>query len=133
MHVLGVFLVVGVLILMVRLALGSMDEERLRDYVKGQGWKLIRCSWDPLGPGWFGEQSNRIYRVVYEDEQGARYEAGAKTSIFGGVYLTNQRQVRSAPQDVGPPPDQSSEQDLRAENERLRKRLRELEDKHPKA
>ncbi len=127
MNVLGVFLVFAVLALMLRLALGSMDEERLHDYVKKHGWTLISCSWDPLGPGWFGEQSNRIYRVVYEDEQGIRYEAGAKTSVFGGVYLTNQCQVRSASPDADSSSDHPPDQDLRAENERLRARLRELE------
>ena len=100
-----------------RLIAGSMDTERIEKHIRDRGWKLIDKSWDPFGPGWFGEKSDRIYEVIYEDEQGAKHRAHVKTSLFTGVYLTNDEVVEAS----------TKTRDLEAENEALRRRVAELE------
>ena len=82
------FLFVG-LGLAIRLMAGGFDAERVEAYVKNRGWELVDRSWDPFGPGWFGEKDSRIYRIVYRDERGLTHRAHVKTSMMSGVYLTN--------------------------------------------
>ena len=109
-------------VVLYRLLLGGFDEERVETYLRHRGWKLIDKSWDPFGPGWFGEKDSRIYRIVYSDEQGRTHRAHVKTSMLSGVYLTNDEIVSEAPQTTPP-----AEDDLEAENARLRARIAELE------
>ena len=52
--------------------------------------------WAPFGPGWFGEKSDRIYAVRYLDAEGNEHEAHAKTSLWTGVYFTEDEVVRRA-------------------------------------
>lgn len=89
----GAFILIAVLMLGLmlgtRLLAGSLDSERVKDYIHSLGGELLDCSWNPLGPGWFGEKSDRIYRIVYRDRQGRIHRADVKTSMFSGVYLTN--------------------------------------------
>ena len=133
----SVFLLFGLIVfiaIMFRLVAGGIDAGRIEDYVHDQGWTLVDRSWDPFGPGWFGEKDSRIYQIVYRDRQGNVHKAHVKTSMLSGVYLTNdhivehadtnenekvleERQVRG---EIGT---------LRLENERLRRRIQELERK----
>ncbi len=109
--------VVIIVALVIRVIAGSFDADRVHMYVKSRGWKLIDQSWDPFGPGWFGEQDARIYAIIYEDQDGNRHKAHVKTSVFSGVYLTNDCIVeRAMPQ-----------ANLEEENEALRARIAELE------
>lgn len=111
-----------VVAIVVRLAAGSFDGERVERYLQEQGYELIDRSWDPFGPGWFGEKDSRIYQVVYRDREGRTHQAHVKTSMMSGVYLTNDRIVDEAPTH----PD-LTEPDLDAEKARLRQRLAEIE------
>ncbi len=111
-----------ILAIVVRLIAGSFDGERVEAYVKAKGWELVDRSWDPLGPGWFGEKNARIYRIMYRDTQGNLHQAHVKTSMLSGVYLTNDQIVEDRPDDS-----RTKEQLLAEENERLRNRLKELE------
>jgi len=108
--------------LVIRLLAGSMDGGRIENYVREHGWKLIDKSWDPFGPGWFVEKNDRIYQIVYEDLQGDTHKANVKTSLFSGVYLTNDHVVKHAKKAVP-----KVEENLRSENERLKARIWELE------
>jgi len=47
--------------LVIRLMAGGLDGDRVERYVRDQGWELVDRSWDPFGPGWFGEKDSRIY------------------------------------------------------------------------
>ena len=107
------FIVVAVLI---RLAAGSFDGERVEQYIRDMDCELIDKSWDPFGPGWFGEKESRIYEIVYRDRDGRVHRAHVKTSMLSGVYLTNDRIIEDKPK-------------LSVEDEKaaLQKRLAELE------
>lgn|SRR5690606_13234170 len=94
-----VVVVVGFIVLAIalRLLAGAFDGDRVERYLRGMGCALIDKSWDPLGPGWFGERDARIYEVVYRDRDGRVHRAHVKTSMMSGVYLTNDRIVEDLP------------------------------------
>lgn len=108
--------------IVVRLIAGSFDGERVERYVREQGWELVDRSWDPFGPGWFGEKDSRIYQIIYRDQQCNVHRAHVKTSMLSGVYLTNDQIVQHA--EHAPTEHQHT---LAEENRRLRERIRELE------
>lgn len=114
---------VGMLIF--RLVAGSMDGNRVKEYIGSQGGELLESKWSPFGRGWFGDKSDRIYEIRYRDRSGSLHEATVKTSMFSGVYLTEDRivQVGNALQ--------PTRQDLELENARLRQRIAELEKRNP--
>ncbi len=123
MEPVGLFVVFIVLALAFRLLAGGLDGSRVEDYVRQQGWELVDRSWDPFGPGWFGEKDSRIYQIVYRDQRGDLHRAHVKTSMLSGVYLTRDQIVERAEE-----PDQASGVEaLVAENERLRERIEALE------
>ncbi len=123
MEPVGLFVVFIVLALAFRLMAGGLDGSRVEDYVRQQGWELVDRSWDPFGPGWFGEKDSRIYQIVYRDQRGDLHRAHVKTSMLSGVYLTRDQIVERAEE-----PDQvSGVEALAAENERLRERIEALE------
>jgi len=111
-----------ILAIAIRAVSGSFDGERVARYVAEQGWELLDRSWDPFGPGWFGEKDARIYQIVYRDCAGYVHRAHVKTSMFSGVYLTND-QIVAQPEQTDPP----EQITLAEENRRLRARIRELE------
>jgi hypothetical protein len=113
------FILIAILI---RLMAGALDKDRIERYVEERGWQMVDRSWDPFGPGWFGDKDARIYEIVYRDGQGNVHRAHVKTSLFGGVYLTNDRIVQPAP-----PPASTPQLSLEEENARLRQRIQELE------
>ena len=123
MEIFGVLFIFIVLAVVFRLIAGSFDGERVESYVRRNGWELVDKSWDPFGPGWFGEKDSRIYQIVYRDAHGNLHRAHVKTSMFSGVYLTNDHIVEQA--DAPPASRLESVQD---ENERLKARVRELEE-----
>jgi len=69
----------------------SMDKDRIRAYVEDRGGRLVSVNWAPFGRGWFGEKNDRIYEVVYYDREGNQHWATCKTSLFSGVYWTEDR------------------------------------------
>ncbi len=111
-------LIIGFVILaiVIRLIAGSFDRERVEQYIREMDCELLDKSWDPFGPGWFGEKDSRIYQIVYRDREGRVHRAHVKTSMMSGVYLTNDRIVEDKPK---PSVDE--------EKAELRRRLAELE------
>lgn len=112
-----VLIIIGVIVLAIffRLIAGAFDGDRVEQYIRDIGGELIDRSWDPFGPGWFGEKDSRIYEVVYRDRDGRIHRAHVKTSMMAGVYFTNDRIVEDATRSV------------EEEKERLKQRLAELE------
>lgn len=133
MDVLPFFAIIVLVLLFYAVAM-SMDNGRIESYLRQQGGTLLEKSWQPFGPGWFGEREARIYRVRYRDSQGNIHQAYVKTSLFGSVYLSGDTIVedagakRSADDSIR---DRiqfySADGDVQAENERLRRRIEELE------
>jgi hypothetical protein len=111
--------------LIVRLLAGGADNSRIEDYIRSRGGRLISCNWAPFGKGWFGEKNDRIYSVRYQDVDGHMHEASCKTSLFSGVYFTEDRIVSRAASHTPAPPSKaiSRLEMLEEENRRLRKEL----------
>lgn len=131
MEFIGLFLIFGLLALTIRLIAGGMDGDRLDSYAREQGWTIVSRTWTPFGPGWFGSQNERIYEVTYRNRAGETRRAHVKTSAFAGVYVTEDKLVRAASPDPAPsaptPAPPSEAEQLRDENEALRRRIAELE------
>lgn len=115
------FAMVG-LAVVIQLIAGSLDRERIECYLRQNGWELVDKSWKPFGPGWYGAAA-RIYEIVYRDEHGNMHEVFVKTSMFGGVYLTNDYIVEHADT-----PKADSRDSLESENQQLKNRLKQLEE-----
>src|SRR4051812_49283397 len=78
-----------IVVIIIRLIAGILDSDRTQDEVIAKGGKLISQTWTPFGKGWFGAQYDRIYEVVYLDKEGNKHKATVKTSMFSGVYFTD--------------------------------------------
>ena len=118
-----VLLVVVALVVLavgIRLLAGAVDKGRIRSYVAERGGTVIDIQWSPFGKGWFGEKSDRIYEVQYKDAEGALHLATCKTSLWTGVYWTEDMPVRPASFRKSPSDENAR---LREENARLRAEL----------
>jgi hypothetical protein len=117
----GIIFAVGVLlVIVVRVAAGSLDKDRIRAYIESRGGRILDSSWAPFGPGWFGEKSDRIYEVRYLDRGGNKHRAACKTSLWTGVYFTEDNIVQYADR----PRDELTS--LEDENRRLREEVERL-------
>jgi hypothetical protein len=121
MNTVVIFIAIMVVVLIFRLIAGSMDGRRIEEYIHGQGGEVLECHWNPFGKGWFGEKSDRIYKVKYRDAQGNLHDSTVKTAMFSGVYFT-QDEIVDYGEGQGNAPS-----DLEAENAKLRQRIAELE------
>lgn len=126
----SVILIVPLVLLVgigIRMFAGSLDHERIKDYIREKGGRVLEVRWEPFGPGWFGEKSDRIYSIRYLDREGNEHRAHGKTSLLTGVYLTNDQVVRSVQRASAsqPPPDAAA---LAAENQRLRQELARIKE-----
>jgi hypothetical protein len=94
-----VLLVVGALAfaLGMRLLAGTLDHDRIRQYIQSRGGRVQSIHWSPFGRGWFGDKHNRIYDVAYDDAGGQPHVATCKTSFWSGVYWTEDQVIASAP------------------------------------
>ena len=109
----------------IRIFAGNLDRNRIRVYFEERGGRLISSSWAPFGTGWFGERSDRIYDVRYADKDGNEHDATCKTSLFTGVYLTEDYVVTRVKPPAIPESD-SHPTDLESENRKLREELEQL-------
>jgi hypothetical protein len=115
---------VGLVLLFIRFIAGAWDEDRIRAYILQRGGRLVRSEWAPLGKGWFGEKNDRIYELEFWDRDGNLHHASCKTSMWSGVYFTEDRIVKYAPRQ-----EPTSRDSLIAENERLRAEVERLRQK----
>ncbi len=129
-----IFIIFAVIAVAFRLAAGGFDRDRVRRYIEEQGGEVLDAQWNPFGTGWRGEKDSRIYRVQFRDRYGNIREATVKTSLFSGVYFTNDiivvpAESQAAAQSYAPsasPPsvEQLDELErLRTENARLQQEL----------
>lgn len=125
-----IFFLFALIAVAARLLAGAFDGERVETYIRDMGGQLLDKSWDPLGPGWFGEKDSRIYAIVYRDRLGNLHRAHVKTSMLSGVYLTNDMIISEpqAEQQTEPGRLAFSPEAIEQEKEQLRKRLAELEE-----
>jgi hypothetical protein len=85
-----VFLAGGAAIVFWLVSFG-LDRQRIAAYVEDHGGRIVSITWAPFGKGWFGEKNDRIFEVVYYDNGGNQHFATCKTSLWSGVYWTEDR------------------------------------------
>lgn len=112
--VLVIFLIVGVVGWMISRV---MDSDRVKSYIEERGGQLLEKRWSPFGRGWYGD-TNRVYEVRYVDRDGNEHRATCKTSLFSGVYWTDDEIVRRA--------ERADARSLEEENARLRQEIERL-------
>lgn len=103
----------------IRVFAGHLDKKRIHEYFFSRSFKILMLNWDPFGPGWLGGNNARIYFAKYKDKDGNLYEASIKTSMWNGVYITNEKLLEAAPHRAKP--------SYKEENETLKERVRQLE------
>jgi hypothetical protein len=120
-------IVIGVIFLLVviRLAAGGLDHDRVDEYISSRGGRMIDRKWNPFGTGWVSAQNDRIYEVRYIDKDGNIHEATCKTSLLGGVYFTQDEIVEYAEKTKHA----DRETELEIENRRLKQQIEDLKRK----
>jgi hypothetical protein len=116
---------VGVAIV-VRIVNSSLDRERITDYIRKRGGRVVRITWAPFGTGWLGDKRHRTYEVAYCDSAGIQHQATVKTNVLAGVFWTEDRieQRKLKWSDSVAPSNESEElRRLREENARLKEQL----------
>jgi hypothetical protein len=108
--------VVLLLIVAVRVFADRWDRDRIRKDVDARGGRVLDITWKPFGRGWFGEKSDRVYLVEWEDAARESHRSWCKTSMFSGVFWTEE----GAP---APGRGGGELERLRGENRRLREEL----------
>lgn len=144
------FILVVLIAVVIRLAAGASDHERINEEVARRGGTVTGITWEPFGKGWFGEKNERIYKVAWRDKDATHRTAWCKTSMLSGVYFSDETVAESdapivVPDQPAPdaepwqpaPPPPATEKDLsnltrsdleqevqrlRAENETLKRR-----------
>jgi hypothetical protein len=96
MEVILIFIGFAFVALIVRVIAGSVDHDRVEEYISDRGGRVIEKYWSPFGKGWFGSEHERIYEVKYEDKDGNIHQATCKTSMLSGVYFTEDKIVQYA-------------------------------------
>ena len=114
----------SVVAIALRLLLDVMDEGRVRTYISEHQGRLLQCEWKPFGKGWLGDQSDRIYEVRYLDREGNEHHAQCKTSMFSGVYFTEDYIIRYRRGHLPKPQADFRVAALERENRRLREELK---------
>lgn len=102
---------------------GAFDTDRIAEHFNKDGREFISKEWAPFGKGWFGEKSDRIYIVKYKDNDGHLHQAYCKTSMFSGVYITDDQIIEYNSQAT------TDAEALKEENEKLKEEIKELRKK----
>ncbi len=125
---------IGFIVLIALVAVGfrlfadRWDRSRIHEYVAERGGTVNGITWQPFGRGWFGEKGDRIYEVAYTDRDGASHSASCKTSLFSGVYFTDDR-TTSGVQPLAITRADREIASLERENQRLRAEIERLTDR----
>lgn len=98
MEGLAIFMVFGIFIIMVIMAIAntSLDDDRIAKEIEKKGGRLLTNTRSFFGPGWTGEQNDRIYKVTYIDKDGHTNEAFIKTNNYGSVYFAQNQIIKRA-------------------------------------
>jgi len=127
--IIGAIIIVGLLL---QLFAGGLDNDRIATEIKAKGGTLISKERNRFGSGWLGEESNRIYRVVYKDKEGHTHEAFVKTSMNTGVYFSKDNIIKYAQKEEEEEPKLSYKEEnkhLKLENAKLKEELEALKRK----
>jgi hypothetical protein len=65
------------------------DRERIRDYFTRQGQVIEIITWEPFARWWLRD-TDRNYRVTVRAANGSTREISCRTSLFGGVYVSEE-------------------------------------------
>ncbi len=87
----GIFLFFFMFIIITHLLTRYFDTDRIERHIHSLQGTMISKSWEPFGKRWFGSDSDRIYKVRFLDMYDNVHEAYVKTSLFGGVYFTDDK------------------------------------------
>jgi len=121
--------VVGILIFVAikwRKFLERLDRIRVREYLDVRGCRFIDMEATAELPIPCGEYYERDYRLVYEDREGNAHDVCCRTSMWSGVYFTDDRlQQPSQPPSLSTSPSDDWT-NLREENQRLGEELGRL-------
>ena len=121
----GIFILIiaGIsFVIFLRLVAGSIDHDRVDEYISERGGRVIDKQWNPFGKGWFGSEHERIYDVKYEDKEGNVHQATCKTSMLSGVYFTQDEIVQHARNTKSA----DRETELEQENRMLKQQIEDL-------
>lgn len=116
----------GILLAVVaRVLAGVLDHWRISNYIVSRGGEVQSCRWTPFGPGWFGEKRDRIYFVAFTDGATRVHRAYCKTSLWTGVYFTEDRVIsgNASGMDAASEPLREEIARLQEENRKLREQL----------
>ena len=75
------------------------DENRIEQEIHAMGGEFLAKKWSPFGKGWLGDKSDRIYIVKYLDKEGNEHQTYVKTSMFSGVYFSEDTIIKGADND----------------------------------
>lgn len=112
--------------LLLRFMADRWDRSRIATYVQERGGEVLDTAWQPFGRGWFGERGDRIYEVTYRSRAGATHVASCKTSMFSGVYFSEEHVISPRVPDAPPPAVLSAINALKRENEQLKREVERL-------
>ena len=87
----GVLTLVLIVVLAVsyRIAAHFIDKRMITSYFRRKDGEVNYISWEPFGPGWVGDNLNRIYRVGYMDKNGDSRRVYVKISLLGGLHIVS--------------------------------------------
>ena len=102
-----------------------LDKDRIKGYIKEKGGEIVSIEWKIFGKGWFGEKGERIYFIVYKDKYGREFQAWCKTSMFSGVYFTEEKLTDNKNNNKIKRP---SYDQLEKENEKLKEDLEKIKE-----
>ncbi len=88
----GIFILLFVVVFAVsyRIAAHFIDKKRITSHFRRKdGSEVNYISWEPFGPGWLGDNLNRIYRVGYVDENGDSRRVYVKISLLAGIHIVS--------------------------------------------
>lgn len=125
MEVFLILILIIPLVIIIRLFAGTMDHERVDEYISSRGGRVIEKNWSPFGKGWFGSEHERIYELKYEDKDGNIHRATCKTSALAGVYFTEDIIITTAKHTVGI----DRETQLEVENRKLKQQIEDMKQK----
>jgi hypothetical protein len=85
----GIFIALFLVVFAVsyRIAAYFIDKGRITKYFRRKYGEVNYISWEPFGPGWLGDNLNRIYRVGYVDENGDSNRVFVKISLLAGLHI----------------------------------------------
>lgn len=83
------FVVLIIVVIFTQAMAHTWDKERIKKYIEDKGGELVSAEWTPFGKGWFGDENDRIYAISYLDKNKIPHSATVKTSLFSGVYITD--------------------------------------------